>query len=182
MVRPISCSSKNGDKVSCNRLPVEEAGSQNLGKHHFRIINEVKDTGIKDMHNKIYHADFSESLQARKFNKILNLSDGLSWEDQKFLRLMEKEVAKEDGHYQLALPFRKRDQHWPNNRNRIQAKMRLQGLEKMFMKDETFFKITAISWKSCSKRDILKRHQMHQMVTNGISHIMACTTQLSQEK
>ena len=129
---PISCSSKNGDKVSCNRVSVEEAGL-----HHFCVINEVKDTGIKDMLNKIYHADFTESVQPRKFDKMLNLSDELSWGDQKFLRLTE-EVTKEDGYYQLALPFQKRDQHWPNNW--IQAKMRLQGLKKRFMKDENFFK------------------------------------------
>ena len=72
---------------------------------------------------------------------MLNLSNGLSWEDQKFLRLIEKEVTMEDVHYQLPLPFRKRDQHWPNNR--IQAKMRLQGLKKRFMKDENFFNGTS---------------------------------------
>ena len=43
------------------------------------------------MLNKIYHADFTESVQPRKFEKMLNLSDELSWEDQKYLRLMEKE-------------------------------------------------------------------------------------------
>ena len=69
---------------------------------------------------------------------MLNLSDELSWEYQKFLRLMEKEVTKEDGHHQLPLPFRKRDQHWPNNR--VQAKMRLQGLKERIMKDGNFFK------------------------------------------
>ena len=69
---------------------------------------------------------------------MLNLSNELSCEDQKFLRLIEKEVTKEDGHYQLPLPFQKRDQHWPNNR--IQAKVRLQGLKKRFMKDENLFK------------------------------------------
>ena len=53
-------------------------------------------------------------------------------------RFMENKVTKENGHYQLPLPFRKRDQHWPNNK--IQAKMRLQGLRKRFMKDENFFK------------------------------------------
>ena len=123
VVGSISCTSKNGDKVSCNRVSVEEAGSQNLGKHHFCVINEVKDTGIKDMLNKIYHADFSKSVQPRQFDKMLSLSDELSWEDQKFLRFMEKEVTMENGHYQQPLPFRKRDQHWPNDRT--QAKMRL---------------------------------------------------------
>ena len=77
---PISCTSESGDKVNCNHFSVEEAGSRNLGKHHFCIINEVKDTGIKDMLNKIYHADFTEASQARKFDKMLNLNE-LSWED-----------------------------------------------------------------------------------------------------
>ena len=40
---------------------------------------------------------------------MLNLSDELSWEGQKFIRLMGKEVAKEDGHYQLPVTLRKRD-------------------------------------------------------------------------
>ena len=44
VIGAISCTSKNGDKVSCNRVSVEEPRSQNLGKHHFCIINEVKDT------------------------------------------------------------------------------------------------------------------------------------------
>ena len=89
------------------------------------------------MFNKIYHADFSEAVQ-RRFDRMLNFSDELSWKDQKFFQLMEKEVTMEDSHYQLPLPFRKRDQHWPNNR--VQAKTRLQGLKKRFMKDENFFK------------------------------------------
>ena len=51
-----------------------------MGKHHFFVINEVKDIGIKDVLKKIYHADFSELLiQPRKFDKLLNLSDELSW-------------------------------------------------------------------------------------------------------
>ena len=138
MIGSISCTSKIRDKFSYNRLSVEQTGSRNLGKHHFCIINEVKDTGIKDILNKICHADFIEVVQPRKFDKMLNLSNELSWEDQKLLILMEKEVTKEDGHYQLPLQFQKRDQHWPNNR--VQAKMRLQGLKKWFMKDGSFFK------------------------------------------
>ena len=37
---------------------VKMAGLQNFGKHHFCIINEVKDTENKDMLSKIYHAGF----------------------------------------------------------------------------------------------------------------------------
>ena len=53
MVGPVFCTGESGDKISCNYVSVEEAGSQKLGKHHFCIISEVKDTGIKDMLNKI---------------------------------------------------------------------------------------------------------------------------------
>ena len=60
------------------------------------------------MLNKIYHADFTEAVQPRKSDKMLNLSDQLSWENQKFLRLMEKEVTQEDRRYQLPLPFQKK--------------------------------------------------------------------------
>ena len=94
VVGSISFASKNGDKISSNRVSVEKAGSQYLGKHHFCIINEVKVTKNKDTINKIYHAGFTESVQLRKLHKILNLSDELSWEDQKFLRLMEKELKR----------------------------------------------------------------------------------------
>ena len=79
VVEPISCSSKNGNKVSCKCVSVEEAGSQNLGKQHSCVINEVKDTGIKDILNKTYHAGFTESVQPRNFDKMLNLNDELSW-------------------------------------------------------------------------------------------------------
>ena len=85
MVGPISCTNKNGDQVRCNRVSVKEAGSQNLGKHHYFVISEVKDIGLKDMLNKIDHADFSESVQPRKFDKMLILSNELPLEDQKFL-------------------------------------------------------------------------------------------------
>ena len=48
---------------------------------------------------------------------------------------MEKEVTKEDGHYQLPLSFKNRDLHWPNTR--MQVMMRLQDLRKRFRKDQT---------------------------------------------
>ena len=59
-------------------ISVEEAGSYNLGKHHFCIVNEVKDTRIKDILNKIYHVDFTEGVQPRRFDKMLSCSDELT--------------------------------------------------------------------------------------------------------
>ena len=57
---------------------MEDAGSKNLVKHQFCIITEVEDTGIKDILNKICHTDSTESVQPRKFDKMLNLSERLS--------------------------------------------------------------------------------------------------------
>ena len=46
-------------------------------------------------------------------------------------------MATENDQYQLPFPFRKRSQDWPNKS--IQARMRLQGLKKRFIKGEKFF-------------------------------------------
>ena len=90
VVGTIFSTSEIGDKFNCNHISVEEAGSRNLGKHPFCVINEVKDKRIKDMLKKIYHVDFTVAVQPRKFDKMPSLSDKVSWEDQKFVRLREK--------------------------------------------------------------------------------------------
>ena len=92
VVMSISCTSESGDKVSRHRVSLEEAGSRNLGKHHFCIVNEVKYTAIKDRLNKIYHSDFTEAVQQKRFEKMLSLSDELSWDGQKFLRFIKKKL------------------------------------------------------------------------------------------
>ena len=66
----------------------------------------MKDAGIKDMLNKIYHADFTEVAQPKKIDHMVNPSDDLLWQDQKPFKLMEKQMAKEDRPYQLPLPFK----------------------------------------------------------------------------
>ena len=65
-----------------------------MGKHHFCIEIQVKDTGIKDMLRKIYCEDFTEAVQPKTFYELLNLSDELSWENQKLLKMMEKRSDK----------------------------------------------------------------------------------------
>ena len=80
---------------------------------------------------------------------------------------MGKEVTQEDRRYQLPLPFRKKDQHWPNNR--VHVKMRLQGSKKRFIED-------------LLREGYAKSSPNPLMVTNGTSHIMAYPTQLNQEK
>ena len=54
----------------------------------------MKDTGIKDMLRKIYLEDFTEAVQPKTFYELLNLSNELSWENQKLLKLMEKRSDK----------------------------------------------------------------------------------------
>ena len=72
-------------EIRSDRVSVKEAGSENLGKHHFCVINEKRDADINDMLNKIYHADFSESVQPRKFNKMLSISISYYGKTKSFL-------------------------------------------------------------------------------------------------
>ena len=57
---------KDGKKgsISCNRIVVQDATSGKLASHHFRITNEVKDVSTKQMLQRMYNQEFSESKVA----------------------------------------------------------------------------------------------------------------------
>ena len=64
--------------------------------------------------------------------------DNYSLEDKRFLKLMQDEGVLKDGHYELPLPFRKKDINLPNNR--CQAVQRAEWLKKRMQKDEKLLK------------------------------------------
>ena len=61
---------------------------------------------------------------------------GVSFNDLKFLKLMDTKVQKKNGHYCLPLPL-KINMSLPNNR--IQAFRRLHSLRRQFAKDQPFY-------------------------------------------
>jgi hypothetical protein len=61
---------------------------------------------------------------------------GMSQEDQRFIKLTEREAKIINGHFRLPLPFRRASVLMPNNRS--QAVQRALGLRKRFAADEKY--------------------------------------------
>ena len=103
------------DVISCNRTAVQEAGTKQISRHHFEIQKEVKDTGIRDVMQRMYQLDFIEPRT--KFKDLMtNRLDEISYEDKKFLKIMEDQVVKVGNHYKTPLLLRNPEMTLPNNR------------------------------------------------------------------
>lgn len=61
----------------------------------------------------------------------------ISFEQKKFLEIMDKETKLVNGHNQVPLPFRNANVTFPNNRH--YAMTRLRQLEKRFERNQSFF-------------------------------------------
>ena len=99
-------------KFCCNSTAVMEAGTNEIAKHHFEKGNSIAETDIKQMLNKMYESDFTE---AKLGKKSLPDAEDISFEDKKFLKVMDKEAKLVDGHYQVPLPFRNVYVAFPHN-------------------------------------------------------------------
>ena len=92
-VGPTGSSRKGDDVISCNRIAVQDAGTKQISKHHFEIQKEVKDTGTSDMIHRMHELNFIEPRTKLKY-LMTNRLDEISFEDKKFLKIMEDEVVK----------------------------------------------------------------------------------------
>lgn len=77
-----------------------------------------------------YNQDFSELSYQKKTEH--------SFEDKRFLDIMNESITKREGHYVLQLPFHRDDIRLPNNRK--MAEQRAQSLKRRFGKDQSFKK------------------------------------------
>ena len=85
------------DVISCNRIGVIKAGTQDTAEHHFEIEKKCEDFGVKEMLKKMYMIDFNEP-SLRSDHPITGKLEGISYEDKRFLRIMEKETCKMGNH------------------------------------------------------------------------------------
>ena len=135
VVRPIGRSCK-GDYINCNRIAVQDAETKQISKHRFKIQKRVKDTGISDMMQRIYQLGFMEPRT--KFKDLMtNRLNEISYEDKKFLKIMEDQVVKVGNHYESALPMRNPEMMLPNNR--VMAEKQAHYLKRKFQKVELYF-------------------------------------------
>ena len=121
--------------MACNRVVVEDLTSRAMAPHYFAVEIEVKDIEIEQILQEMYSADSTEqSLSALKESNF-----EMSFEDIRFVELMNRECAREVKHYKLSLPLRDQDQDFSSNRK--MAGLRLHNLKKRFKHDKKFHEV-----------------------------------------
>ena len=136
IVGPTACINSRNESLTCNRMAVQETGSNKIVNHYFVVEEQIKSNeGIPAMLKRIYEVEFTE--QQVKFNNIIGETLGeISHDDQQFLKLM---VLKVNGHYAVPLLLKSKDVNLPSNS--VLAIKRLNCLERRFLKDECFYKM-----------------------------------------
>ena len=132
IVGPIECTSGKVGGVNCNRIAVNEVGTNKIQSHHFEVQDQVRKSGIKEMLERMYQLDFNES-SAKVHDMMTKRLEGISYEDKKFLKLMDDQTVKVGNHYQTPLPLRNPVMKLPNNRKMVER--RSHYLKKRFEKD-----------------------------------------------
>ena len=128
---------KGQGSVICNKILIAHSKPESSPiEHGFAVQAEIKETGIGEMLKKTYQHDFAEP-QLRIRVPSFSHAEEYSWNDLKFLKVMEEEIKTVQGHYMLPLPLRDSSVILPDNR--YQALTRLLQLKKRFLKDNNFF-------------------------------------------
>ena len=110
IVAPVEASG-NDASVAYNRVVVQDLISKAIAPHYFSVETDVKDIGIEQMLHKMHSADFiDQSLSALKESDC-----EMSFEDRRFMEIINRECAREGEHYKLPLSLRDQDQYFPNN-------------------------------------------------------------------
>ena len=122
--------------VSCNRIAVIKADSGKMAEHHFEIEKGCEDIGEKEMLKKMYMTDFNKPC-LKDADPVTKGLKEISYEDKRFLKIMQKEILKVGKHHQLPLPLRNNNLSLPNNWNMVEK--RLIYLKRRFLKDSKFY-------------------------------------------
>ncbi len=90
--------------------------------------NRISVKKLKKLLISQYNHDFNEKASDEKLE--------MSFEDKRFLKIVNESISLSDGHYTLNLPCRKDDVIMPNNRH--VAMQRLLSLKRKFKRNESF--------------------------------------------
>ena len=135
VVGPMGVNKAYLKEMKCNNIYVHDATSIKRANHHFALKGPVRETDIATMLRRMYEADFTEpqlqpSTSSSKFKEF-------SFNDARFMELMDREVEHIDGHYQLPLPLKNPKLELPNNRMMVER--RIKQLERRFRRDDSYF-------------------------------------------
>ena len=100
------------------------------------IEKGCEDIGAKEMLKKMYMTEFNEPC-LKDADPVTKGLKEISYDDKRFLKIMQKEISKVGKHHQLPLPLRNNNMSLPNNRDLVEKT--LMHLKKWFEKDCKFY-------------------------------------------
>ena len=125
---------KDDKTIPCNQIAVTEASKGGIARHHFAIEDKCQEVGIQEMLMKLYMQDFVEPKTTK--DEICDALQEVSYEDKKFIKMMNEETVKIGRHYQTPLPFRSKEVHFPNNKRL--GENRVVGKKRRILRDNQF--------------------------------------------
>ena len=87
----------NLKEMKCNNIYVHEANSLKRANHHFALKGPVRETDIATILCRMYETDFTEPQQQPSTSSYSFKE--FSFNDTRFMELMDREVKQIDGHY-----------------------------------------------------------------------------------
>ena len=146
------------------------------------------------MYNRISVARLEELLVQqynKEFSELAYIeTQECSFEDKKFLEVVDNSVTKKEGYYEIQILFHQDNICLPNNRN--MAEQRALSLNQRFKKDETFWKDYTsfmnddlVTWLECQKNSspiimedhsIIHHHGIYHKRKKTIWMVFDCTS------
>ena len=83
--------------------------------------DQLKESGIKKMLERMYQMDFNE-CSGKVLHVMTQKLEDISYENKKFLKLMDDQTVKVGNHYQTPLPLRNPVMKLPNNRKMVERR------------------------------------------------------------
>ena len=138
IVGPIAWINSRNGSLTSKRIAVREAGSNKIADQ-LGVQEQIKSNQeMRAMLKKIYKGEFTEE-QAKFSNIIVEPLGEILHDDQQFLKLMDQETIKIDGHYVVPLPLKSKDVNLPNNR--VLARKSQNCLYRRFFKDNYLYEM-----------------------------------------
>ena len=129
VVGPVS-GTKNS-LVSCNKIAVRQADTNQVPKHFFQSKKEVKQNDVTEILQEMHNHEFTESQ-----DKLNRETDGMSQEHLKLMQVLDNDTRLIDRHYKIPLPLGDDNVRFPNNR--LQTEKRFTYLLRKMSRNHQF--------------------------------------------
>ena len=123
--------------IGFNRVPVIDATSLNISRHHLFMEETMKEVSLEEMFQAMYKNDFNEASTIKLNSRVMKYAEKISSQDRRFLQIVEEKTTKTSEHYAVLLPFRNESLEMPNNRK--QAMNRFIHLKDSFKRNPSYF-------------------------------------------